>query len=97
MFWNNYNIVVPRLAATTERFGTGALTGLLAKSVGGFYRVFDLTEEQEGYQFLTQCPEGHRWPTPDEFSSWAIYAGTDIDEDDTTARTALDGVTIVEY
>lgn len=82
VFWNNYNVVLPRLEATTERIDNGStLTGLLAKSVGGSYRTFDLTEAQEGFEFLTQCPEGHRWPTPDESSSWAIYAGGNLDPD----------------
>lgn len=93
--WNNYNVVLPRLEATTARFADGTQTELLAKSVGGSYREFKLTDAQEGFEFLTQCPEGHRWPTPDEFSSWAIYAGADLDPDN--PPTDLEDAEVVEY
>jgi prepilin-type N-terminal cleavage/methylation domain-containing protein len=75
VFWNNYNVVLPRLDATTKRFNANAETTLFAKANGGSVREFDLTEAQESFMFLTQCPEGHRFPTPEEFETWLIYAG----------------------
>ncbi|WP_052813016.1 type II secretion system protein [Desulfonatronum thioautotrophicum] len=81
VFWNNYSVVLPRLEATVERMeesataGVAFLAGVAAESNGGSYRTFNLLEAQESFQFLTQCPEGHRWPTPDEFSEWTIYVG----------------------
>ncbi|SMP76760.1 prepilin-type N-terminal cleavage/methylation domain-containing protein [Desulfonatronum zhilinae] len=82
VFWNNYNVLLPRLQATIDRYATGQVTGLLGKSNGGSYRAFDLTEAQEGYMFLTQCPEGHRFATADEFTVWGVYAYADIDDVD---------------
>ncbi|WP_028571444.1 type II secretion system protein [Desulfonatronum lacustre] len=91
VYWNNYNVLLPRLEATVARYDGSMMTYLFAKASGGSYREFDLTEAQEGYMFLTQCPEGHRFATPDEFSEWAIYAAADDAEATrTTAETALE-------
>ncbi len=100
--WNNYNILLPRLEATVARYvddggDSEFFTYLIAKANGGSYREFDLTEAQPGYMFITQCPEGHRFGTSEEFEEWAIYAATDDAEavDDAlreTAETALDAI-----
>jgi prepilin-type N-terminal cleavage/methylation domain-containing protein len=96
VYWNNYNLVVPRLAATSNRI-TGAdkavLGNVVGKAFGGQYREFDLTEAGESYAFLTQCPEGHRYPTPDDLSAWAIQVGF-VDGDATATLAALE---ITEY
>jgi prepilin-type N-terminal cleavage/methylation domain-containing protein len=89
--YNDYNLVVPRLAATADRITTvtgmtspGALVAvaydgsidtstaydLTTNSEGYKTRTFDLTEGQEGWQYETQCPEGHMYPEENDF--WAI-------------------------
>ncbi|WP_051822708.1 type II secretion system protein [Desulfonatronum thiodismutans] len=85
--WNNYNVLLPRLEATVARYDDDMMTYLFAKANGGSYREFDLKEAQAGYMFITQCPEGHRFATAEEFEEWAIYAAADDTE---AARTAAE-------
>ena len=96
--YNDYNLVVPRLAATADRIDTaGAITGISAgagdgsatsivavaydgsidnsydisgNSKGYKKRIFDLTKGQEGWEYETQCPEGHMYPEENDF--WGI-------------------------
>ncbi|PTN32592.1 hypothetical protein C6366_16305 [Desulfonatronum sp. SC1] len=85
--WNNYNVLLPRLEATVDRYEDGMMTYLFAKANGGSIREFNLKEAQPGYMFITQCPEGHRFATAEEFEEWAIYAAADDTE---AARTAAE-------
>lgn len=90
VFWNNYNVVLPRLQETIARYPAMS-SYMFAKANGGSYREFNLREAQPDFMFLTQCPEGHRYPTPDEFSEWAIYAAADnTPASATAAMTALE-------
>ena len=96
--YNDYNLVVPRLAATAKRIEDATATGftsgstasttvltavaydgsidtstaydLTDNSEGYKKREFDLAEGQEGWQYETQCPEGHMYPEENDF--WAI-------------------------
>lgn len=99
VYWNNYNLVVPRLSSTIDRLDSEEqerLNHVRAKALGGQYRAFELAEAGESFEFLTQCPEGHRYPTPDDLSAWAIQVG--VDEPDGTADLGdLETVDIVEY
>jgi prepilin-type N-terminal cleavage/methylation domain-containing protein len=80
VFWNNYSVLLPRLQATTDRIPGGVMTGLVGRSNGDLYRAFDLRAHQEGFMFLTQCPEGHRFATADNAKAWHVHALVDIDE-----------------
>ncbi|MCW7754066.1 type II secretion system GspH family protein [Desulfobotulus sp. H1] len=79
--WNHYGILLPRLEATVERLEASAtanlasLENIVAKANGGVYRVFNLLKEQKGFEFVTQCPEGHMYPESEDFEEWTIYAG----------------------
>ena len=102
--YNDYNIVLPRLAATAERIATAAaataVTGITApaamvavaydgaieaaydvnaNSEGYKKREFDLTEGQEGWQYETQCPEGHMYPEENDFWAIDLNGGNTID------------------
>lgn len=88
VFWNNYNVVLPRLQETIARYPAAMLSYLFAEANGGSIREFNLREAHEGFMFLTQCPEGHRYPTPDEFSTWLIYAAADGTPASATAANA---------
>lgn len=93
--YNDYNLVLPRLAATADIMNTGTLptewTGVDLSAIAAVsydddpgdgydidenddnlrYRTFDISEAQEGWQYATQCPEGHMYPEDDgEF--WGI-------------------------
>ena len=96
--YNDYNLVVPRLAATAKRIEDATATGftsngsttvltavaydgsittpyVLSTNIEGYKtRTFDLAEGQEGWQYETQCPEGHMYPEENDF--WAIDLGT---------------------
>ena len=99
--YNDYNVVVPRLAATADRLFAGTALGLIADAdkaitaiaydapdlvIGsGEYiistnldgyrkRIFNLTA-QEGWEYETQCPEGHMYPEVNDF--WAIDTSGD--------------------
>jgi len=100
--YNDYNLVLPRLSATSDRmtsedsFGTAFKDLANAKALKcvqydetpkvGYkvidnedklkYRVVDITEVQETWQFATQCPEGHAYPEDD-----GEFWGADIDGD----------------
>jgi len=91
VFWNNYNVLLPRLEATTARYAGIMQTHLFARAEGDARREFNLREHQQSFMFLTQCPEGHRFAVPDGFKRWAIFAGVEADR--AAATTALDGVT----
>lgn len=95
VFWNNYNVLLPRLEATTARYDAAMQTYLFAKAEGGAIREFNLREHQQSFMFLTQCPEGHRFATPDGFKRWAIFAGADEANRAaaTTGTGSLEGVT----
>ena len=93
--YNDYNLVLPRLAATVDAMAAPtAWTSIDLSDVQALsydddpsgddgtyvvadnddnlrYRTFDINEPQEGWQYATQCPEGHMYPEDDgEF--WAI-------------------------
>ncbi|MBC2694598.1 MAG: type II secretion system protein [Desulfobacteraceae bacterium] len=101
--YNDYNIVIPRLEATTLRMGVdganltasglvhalGKITAIsydgidleaindtgdyiIATNTAHFkVRDFNLLNAQEGWEYSTQCPEGHMYPEDDgEF--WAF-------------------------
>jgi prepilin-type N-terminal cleavage/methylation domain-containing protein len=104
--YNYYNLVLPRLQATVDRFGidttdtpTHDLAGIATNTTtadgeinldavayddepGTSYviadnddnlkvREFNIAEVQEGWQYATQCPEGHMFPADDE-EFWGI-------------------------
>ncbi|MBT9150589.1 MAG: hypothetical protein DDT40_00761 [candidate division WS2 bacterium] len=75
--YNNYNVIVPRLAATVARLlATGTATGPAARApievtMAGYDEDGNTTNQirkvainvpQEYWQFATQCPEGHKYP-----------------------------------
>ena len=49
--------------------GGGAYT-IATNDEGYKKRIFDLTKGQEGWEYETQCPEGHMYPEENDF--WAI-------------------------
>ena len=107
--YNDYNIVVPRLKATTDRMTAsaagdklpsdlvdvnGTITAISYDGIDleavnpattGTYSIsdntanfktrnFNLLKVQEGWEYATQCPEGHMYPEDDgEF--WAFDIG----------------------
>ncbi|TWI76717.1 prepilin-type N-terminal cleavage/methylation domain-containing protein [Desulfobotulus alkaliphilus] len=90
--WNHYGILLPRLKETVDRMTDefrGDLEQVIAKANGGAYRTFNLAKAQQGFEFVTQCPEGHMYPESEDFEEWAIAVGVTDEED---AKTALDAV-----
>lgn len=103
--FNDYLLVLPRLAATSERM-SGGITNVTDKDTGtdGIQvgavsydeeptadydyatnadnfrvRTYTLDEAQEGWQYATQCPEGHMYPEDDgEF--WGIDVDATADQ-----------------
>ena len=52
---------------------------LTNNSEGYKERTFDLTEGQEGWQYETQCPEGHMYPEENDFWAIDLNGGNTID------------------
>ena len=106
--YNDYNIVLPRLAATAVRIAGASSTGFTSgtttnktalhavaydgsidisptayaldtNSEGYKTRTFDLAEGQEGWQYETQCPEGHMYPEENDFWAIDLNGGNTID------------------
>ena len=78
--YNDYNIVLPRLQSTIDRFDSDVKEEYLAiayndEPVSGYditnnddnlkVRTYKL-EAMENYQYATICPEGHKFPADDE-------------------------------
>ena len=66
--WGYYCVVAPRLAATVDRLGTGAIEEVTVEESGDEasgnpqVKIVPVNEAQERADFDVFCPEGHRWP-----------------------------------
>lgn len=70
--FNWYTIIAPRLEATIARLAAAAPTSVDATGIEtGQKKTFALDEAEEVFQYSTQCPEGHKWPEPEE-DNWTI-------------------------
>ncbi|MCD4824320.1 MAG: type II secretion system GspH family protein [Phycisphaerae bacterium] len=82
--FNWYTVIMPRLAATVDRLALQPIvltvTGVETGQVKTVYLAGDGVdngnfatdaEGEEIHHFSTQCPEGHKWPEPEE-DNWTI-------------------------